>query len=146
MSDSFGARDTLEVSGREFEVFRLDALQSEYDVARLPYSIKVLLENALRLEDGDSVTRENVEAIATWDATAEPSIEIPFQPARVLMQDFTGVPALVDLAAMRDAIEELGGDPGKIDPLVPVDLIIDHSVQVDAFGNARAFDVNADRD
>jgi aconitate hydratase len=145
-SDSFGARDTLEVSGREFEIFRLDALQASHDVARLPYSLKVLLENALRLEDGESVTRENVEAIASWDATAEPSTEIPFQPARVLMQDFTGVPALVDLAAMRDAIEELGGDASAINPLVPVDLVIDHSVQVDAFGNARAFDINADRD
>ncbi len=145
-NDSFGARDTLEVSGREYEIFRLDALQAKFDVARLPYSLKVLLENALRLEDGVSVTRGNVEAIATWDATAEPSTEIPFQPARVLMQDFTGVPALVDLAAMRDAMEELGGDAQKIDPLVPVDLVIDHSVQVDAFGNARAFDINADRD
>src|SRR2546427_3864609 len=146
MSDSFGARDTLEVSGREYEIFRLNALQASHDVARFPYSLKVLLENALRLEDGESVTRQNVEAIATWDATAEPSAEIPFQPARVLMQDFTGVPALVDLAAMRDAIEELGGDASTIDPLVPVDLIIDHSVQVDAFGSPRAFDINADRD
>jgi aconitate hydratase len=145
-NDSFGARGTLEVSGREYEIFRLDALQATYDVARLPYSLKVLLENVLRLEDGESVTRGNVEAIATWDASAEPSTEIPFQPARVLMQDFTGVPALVDLAAMRDAMEELGGDAERIDPLVPVDLIIDHSVQVDAFGNARAFDINADRD
>ena len=145
-SDSFGARDTLEVSGHEYEIFRLDALQSRYDVARLPYSMKVLLENALRLEDGESVTKQNVESIATWAAGAEPSTEIPFQPARVLMQDFTGVPALVDLAAMRDAMEELGGDPGRIDPLVPVDLVIDHSVQVDAFGSARAFDINADRD
>src|SRR6266704_3606997 len=145
MSDSFGARDTLEVSGREYEIFRLNALQASHDVARLPYSLKVLLENALRLEDGESVTRENVEAIATWDATAEPSAEIPFQPARVLMQDFTGVPALVDLAAMRDAIEDLGGDPAAINPLVDVDLIIDHSVQVDAFGNQRAFEVNAER-
>jgi aconitate hydratase len=146
MSDSFGARDTLEVSSTEYEIFRLDALQSKYDVARLPYSIKILLENSLRLEDGESVTRENVESIANWDAAAEPSAEIPFQPARVLMQDFTGVPALVDLAGMRDAMDELGGDPQKIDPLVPVDLVIDHSVQVDAFGNARAFDINADRD
>ncbi len=146
MSDSFGARNTLEVSGSEYEVFRLDALQPAYDVARLPYSIKILLENSLRLEDGESVTRENVESIASWDASAEPSAEIPFQPARVLMQDFTGVPALVDLAGMRDAMPELGGDPQTIDPLVPVDLVIDHSVQVDAFGNARAFDINADRD
>jgi aconitate hydratase len=146
MSDSFGARSTLEVGGKEYEVFRLDALQDRFDVARLPYSLKVLLENALRLEDGESVTAENVEAIASWDAKAEPSVEIPFQPARVLMQDFTGVPAIVDLAAMRDAMEDLGSDPAKINPLVPVDLIIDHSVQVDAFGNPRAFDINADRD
>ncbi len=134
------------MGGREYEIFRLDALQGSFDVARLPYSIKVLLENALRLEDGASVTRDHVETIAGWDASAEPRDEIPFQPARVLMQDFTGVPALVDLAAMRDAMEALGGDPAKIDPLVPVDLIIDHSVQVDAFGSARAFDINADRD
>ena len=106
----------------------------------------MLLENALRLEDGDSVTAADVETIASWDAAATPSDEIPFQPARVLMQDFTGVPAIVDLAAMRDAIDELGSDPAKINPLVPVDLVIDHSVQVDAFGNARAFDINADRD
>jgi aconitate hydratase len=146
VSDSFGAKDTLEVSGREYEIYRLDALQDRFDTARLPYSLKVLLENTLRLEDSDSVTSDDVETIASWDAGAEPSKEIPYQPARVLMQDFTGVPAIVDLAAMRDAIEELGSDPAKINPLVPVDLIIDHSVQVDAFGNARAFDINADRD
>ena len=134
-SDSFGARSTLEVSGRDYEVFRLDALQERFDVARLPYSIKVLLENVLRLEDGVSVSAADVEAIAGWDAAAEPSVEIPFQPARVLMQDFTGVPAVVDLAAMRDAMEEIGGDPAAINPLVDVDLVIDHSVQVDAFGN-----------
>ncbi len=145
-SDSFGARSTLEVSGREYEVFRLDALRERFDVARLPYSIKVLLENVLRLEDGVSVSAADVEAIAGWDAAAEPSVEIPFQPARVLMQDFTGVPAVVDLAAMRDAMEEIGGDPAAINPLVDVDLVIDHSVQVDAFGNERAFAVNATRD
>jgi aconitate hydratase len=144
--DSFGAQATIEVGGREFEIHRLDALQQKFDVARLPYSLKVLLENALRLEDGTSVTSDDVEAIATWDAKAEPSVEIPFQPARVLMQDFTGVPAIVDLAAMRDAMDELGSDPSAINPQVDVDLIIDHSVQVDAFGNARAFDVNAERD
>jgi aconitate hydratase A / 2-methylisocitrate dehydratase len=144
--DSFGAQASLEVGGREFEIHRLDALQQRFDVARLPYSLKVLLENALRLEDGTSVTSGDVEAIASWDAKAEPSVEIPFQPARVLMQDFTGVPAVVDLAAMRDAMEELGGDPSAINPLVDVDLIIDHSVQVDAFGNQRAFEVNAQRD
>jgi aconitate hydratase len=144
--DSFGARSTLEVGERSYEVVRLDALQSRFDVARLPYSLKVLLENVLRLEDGSSATAEDIEAIATWDATAEPSVEIPFQPARVLMQDFTGVPAVVDLAAMRDAMGEIGGDPQKINPLVDVDLVIDHSVQVDAFGNERAFAVNAEHD
>ena len=146
MTDSFGARSTLQVSGREYEIHRLDALQSRFDVARLPYSLKVLLENCLRLEDGAGVTADDIETIATWNAKAEPSKEIPFQPSRVLMQDFTGVPAVVDLAAMRDAIDELGSDPAKINPLVPVDLIIDHSVQVDAFGNARAFEVNAERE
>jgi aconitate hydratase len=145
-SDSFGARSTLAVSGRDYEVFRLDALQERFDVARLPYSVKVLLENVLRLEDGRSVNAADVEAIAGWDAQADPSVEIPFQPARVLMQDFTGVPAVVDLAAMRDAMEEIGGDPTAINPLVDVDLVIDHSVQVDAFGNARAFAVNAERE
>jgi aconitate hydratase len=145
-SDSFGARSTLQVGGNEFEIFRLDALQDRFDVARLPYSVKVLLENVLRLEDGTSVSAEDIEAIASWDAAAEPSVEIPFQPARVLMQDFTGVPAVVDLAAMRDAMDEIGGDPAAINPLVDVDLVIDHSVQVDAFGNERAFAVNAEHD
>jgi aconitate hydratase len=145
-SDSFGARSSLQVGGREYEVHRLDALQEKFDVARLPYSIKVLLENVLRLEDGVSVSAADVEAIASWDAVAEPSTEIPFQPARVLMQDFTGVPAVVDLAAMRDAMEEIGGNPAAINPLVDVDLVIDHSVQVDAFGSERAFAVNAEHD
>jgi aconitate hydratase len=144
--DSFGARSTLEVGGRSYEVFRLGALQQRFDVARLPYSIKVLLENVLRLEDGVSASAADVEAIAAWDAAATPSAEIPYQPARVLMQDFTGVPAVVDLAAMRDAMAEIGGDPEKINPLVDVDLVIDHSVQVDAFGNERAFAVNAERE
>jgi aconitate hydratase len=144
--DSFGARSTLEVGGRFYEIYRLDSLSDRFDVARLPYSVKVLLENVLRLEDGVSVTAEAIEAIAGWDAKAEPSVEIPFQPARVLMQDFTGVPAVVDLAAMRDAMAEIGGDPEAINPLVDVDLVIDHSVQVDAFGNARAFAVNAERE
>jgi aconitate hydratase len=144
--NSFDARSTLEVGGREYEIHRLDALQKRFDVARLPYSIKVLLENTLRLEDGHAVSSGDVEAIATWDAKAEPSVEIPFQPARVLMQDFTGVPAVVDLAAMRDAMEDLGGDPSVINPLVPVDLVIDHSVQVDAFGNQKAFAINEERD
>ena len=111
MTDSYGSRSTIEVAGREYEIHRLDALQSRFDVARLPYSLKVLLENVLRLEDGAAVTADDVETIATWDANAESAKEIPFQPARVLMQDFTGVPAVVDLAAMRDAMEELGADP-----------------------------------
>jgi aconitate hydratase len=145
-SNSFGARAELEVSGRSYEIFRLNALAERFAVSRLPYSIKVLLENVLRLEDGRSVTAADVEAIAGWDPAAEPSAEIPFQPARVLMQDFTGVPAVVDLAAMRDAMEEIGGDPAAINPQVDVDLVIDHSVQVDAFGNARAFAVNAERE
>jgi aconitate hydratase A / 2-methylisocitrate dehydratase len=145
-SDSFGARSDLEVAGRSYEVFRLDALQQRFDVARLPYSLKVLLENVLRLEDGRSVGAADVEAIASWDPSAEPSAEIPYQPARVLMQDFTGVPAVVDLAAMRDAMAAIGGDPEKINPLVDVDLVIDHSVQVDAFGNERAFALNAERE
>jgi aconitate hydratase len=145
-SDSFGAKSTLDVGGRLYEIYRLDSLSDRFDVARLPYSIKVLLENVLRLEDGVSVTAAAIEAIAGWDAEAEPSTEIPFQPARVLMQDFTGVPAVVDLAAMRDAMAEIGGDPEAINPLVDVDLVIDHSVQVDAFGNERAFAVNAERE
>jgi aconitate hydratase A / 2-methylisocitrate dehydratase len=144
--DSFGARSELEVGGRSYEVFLLDALQERFDVARLPYSLKVLLENVLRLEDGGSVGAADVEAIAGWDAAAEPAVEIPYQPARVLMQDFTGVPAVVDLAAMRDAMAAIGGDPEKINPLVDVDLVIDHSVQVDAFGDARAFALNAERE
>ena len=146
MPNSYDARDTLDVGGREYEIYRLDALQEKFDVARLPYSIKVLLENVLRLEDGEGVSAADVETIAAWDAKADPSKEIPFQPARVLMQDFTGVPAVVDLAAMRDAMDELGADASKINPLVPVDLVIDHSVQVDAFGNERAFQLNAERE
>src|ERR1700704_4643539 len=145
-SDSFGARADLQVGDRSYEIFRLDALAERFDVPRLPYSVKVLLENVLRLEDGVNVTAAAVEAIAGWDATAEPSVEIPFQPARVLMQDFTGVPAVVDLAAMRDAMEDLGGSPSAINPQVDVDLIIDHSVQVDAFGNQKAFGINEERD
>src|ERR1044072_4360248 len=144
--NSFGARGDLEVGGRTFEIYRLDALQSSYDVARLPFSLKVLLENVLRNEDGVGVRKEDVEAIATWDHTAEPSKEIAFTPARVVMQDFTGVPAVVDLAAMRDAMADLGGDANKINPLVPAELVIDHSVQVDAFGTRDAFRVNAEKE
>src|SRR3954469_67853 len=144
--NSFGARGDLEVGGRNYEIYRLDALQSSYDVARLPFSLKVLLENVLRNEDGVGVRKEDVEAIATWDHTAEPSKEIAFTPARVVMQDFTGVPAVVDLAAMRDAMADLGGDANKINPLVPAELVIDHSVQVDVFGTRDAFRINAERE
>jgi aconitate hydratase len=144
--NSFGARGDLEVGGRAYEIYRLDALQSKYDVARLPFSLKVLLENVLRNEDGVAVRADDAEAIATWDHTAEPSKEIAFTPARVVMQDFTGVPAVVDLAAMRDAMADLGGDPNKINPLVPAELVIDHSVQVDAFGTRDAFRINAERE
>jgi aconitate hydratase len=138
-NDSFDARSTLEAGGESYEIYRLDALQERYDVARLPYSLKILLENLLR--NGE---HEGAEAIASWDAKADPSKEIAYTPARVLMQDFTGVPAIVDLAAMRDAMEELGGDATKINPLVPVELVIDHSIQVDVFAERLAFQRNAE--
>jgi aconitate hydratase len=138
-SDTFGARSTLDVGGESHEIFRLDALQEKYDVARLPYALKVLLENLIR--NGED---EGAEALAQWSAKDEPSQEIAYRPARVLMQDFTGVPAIVDLAAMRDAMEELGGDATKINPLVPVELVIDHSIQVDVFAERLAFQRNAE--
>jgi aconitate hydratase len=142
--DTFGARSTLTAGGAGHEIFRLDALQSRFDVARLPYTLRILLENLLRREDGETVTAGDVEAVATWDASAEPSREITFAPARVLLQDFTGVPAVVDLAAMRDAMEALGGDPSAIDPLIPAELVIDHSVQVDDFASRLAIQRNAE--
>jgi aconitate hydratase len=142
--DSFDARADLKVGDQEYEIFRLDALQSKYDVARLPYSIKILLENLLRFEDGESVTAEDVENVARWVAKDEPSKEIAYTPARVLMQDFTGVPAVVDLAAMRDAIDDMGGDASKINPLRPAELVIDHSIQVDEFATKFAFKKNAE--
>jgi aconitate hydratase len=135
------ARATLEAGGAEHEVFRLDSLQSRYDVFRLPYSLRVLLENVLR-----TGTDADVEAVATWVADDEPSREISFRPARVLLQDFTGVPAIVDLAAMRDAMRDRGGDPAKVNPLIPAELVIDHSVQVDEFATRRAIHVNVERD
>ncbi len=144
--NSFGAKSTLTVGDREFEIFRLDSLQQRFDVARLPFSLKILLENLLRTEGNGSVEAKDVEALASWDASAQPSVEIAFTPARVLMQDFTGVPAVVDLAAMRDAMAEMGGDPNKINPLAPAELVIDHSVQVDAFGTREAFRFNAERE
>ena len=146
MKDSFGATSELEAGGTSYRIHRVDALADRFPVDSLPYSLKVLLENVLRLEDGVAVTAADAEAIAGWDPAAEPSDEIPFQPARVLMQDFTGVPAVVDLAAMRDAMAAIGGEPSAINPLVDVDLVIDHSVQVDAFGSGMAFQVNAERE
>ncbi|MEA2219046.1 MAG: aconitate hydratase [Solirubrobacteraceae bacterium] len=145
-TNSFDARGPLTVGSRTVDIYRLDALQSSYDVARLPFSLKILLENLLRTEGNGSVDAADVEALATWDPDATPSKEIAFSPARVVMQDFTGVPAVVDLAAMRDAMAAMGGDPAKINPLVPAELVIDHSVQVDAFGTREAFASNAERE
>jgi aconitate hydratase len=145
-TDSFDAKAELKVGDRTVDIFRLDALQSKFDIARLPFSLKVLLENLLRTEGNGSVTAEDIEALATWDAKAEPKEEIAFTPARVVMQDFTGVPAVVDLAAMRDAMADLRGDPARINPLVPAELVIDHSVQVDVFGTRDAFTRNAERE
>ncbi len=143
--DSFRSLARLEVKGRSFTIYRLDALaKAGLDVARLPFSLRVLLENLLRTEDGVTVRHEDIEALARWDPRAEPSHEIAFMPARVLMQDFTGVPAVVDFASMRDAMKALGGDPAKINPLLPAELVIDHSVQVDAFGTPGAFARNAE--
>ncbi|MDQ6749248.1 MAG: aconitase family protein, partial [Actinomycetota bacterium] len=145
MSDnSFNARATLKAGVRDFEIFRLDALQADFDVARLPFSLKILLENLLRTEDGTSVRRHDIEALASWDHAAEPSREIAFSPARVLMQDFTGVPAVVDLATMREAVVELGGDATKINPLAPAELVIDHSVIADLFGTPDSFTRNVE--
>jgi len=141
MHDSFKAKASLNVAGKTYEIFRVDAVANS---ARLPFSMKILLENLLRFEDGTTVKRPDIEALANWDSQAEPDIEIQYRPARVLMQDFTGVPAVVDLAAMRDAMTVLGGDPDKINPLQPAELVIDHSVQVDNYGNDEAFGLNAE--
>jgi len=141
MTDTFGARSTLAVDGKDFEIFRLDAVK-EGHVAKLPYSLKILLENLLRHEDGRDVTRDDIIALANWDPKADPSTEISFTPSRVILQDFTGVPAVVDLAAMRDAVVKLGGSADTINPLSPAELVIDHSVQVDNYGAADALDLN----
>ena len=143
MKNSFDTRDTLTVGDTEYEIYSVKRLEGAYPVDRLPFAHKILLENLLRHEDGINVTRDDIEALAGWDPAAEPSQEIAFTPARVLMQDFTGVPAVVDLAAMRDAMKALGGDPGKINPLLPAELVIDHSVQVDVFGSNTAAEQNA---
>src|SRR5437588_12422960 len=142
--NSFDAKASLSVGDRSYEIYRLDARQAKFDVARLPFSLKVLLENLLRNEDGETIRAGDIEALARWNAKEESTAEIAFTPARVLMQDFTGVPAIVDLAAMRDAMGEMDGDQEKINPLVPAELVIDHSVQVDVFGSRGAFQRNAE--
>src|SRR3954451_2641753 len=141
-ANSFGSVSQLTVGDQGFTIHRLDALEAEFKVSRLPFSLKILLENLLRHEDGASVRRDDIEALARWNG-GEEDREIAFAPARILMQDFTGVPAVVDLAAMRDAMEKLGGDPARVNPLVPAELVIDHSVIVDEYGTSNAFAINA---
>ena len=142
--NSFNSRSTLKVGNKEYEVYRLDALDKQgISTAHLPFSLRILLENLLRTEDGRNVKKEDVSALANWNSKSKPDKEISFTPSRVLLQDFTGVPCVVDLAAMRDAMKQLGGDPTLINPLQPVELVIDHSVQVDEFGTSNAFDMNA---
>ena len=143
--NSFNSRSHLKVLGKEYEIYRLDALDKQgISTRHLPYSLRILLENLLRTEDGRNVTKEEVRALAAWNSKSKPDKEIAFTPSRVLLQDFTGVPAVVDLAAMRDAMKRLGGDPKLINPLQPAELVIDHSVQVDEFGSAKAFGLNAE--
>src|SRR5688572_5944492 len=134
--DTFGARSDLRVGDASYEIFRLDNVDGQ---ERLPYSLKILLENLLRTEDGANITADHIRALANWDPDADPSVEIQFTPARVLMQDFTGVPCVVDLATMREAVRDLGGDPNKVNPLAPAQLVIDHSVVADLFGREDAF-------
>ena len=141
MTDTYKARTTLNVGSQAYDIWSLAALPKD-KVARLPFSLKILLENLLRFEDGVNVTRRDIDALLNWDAKATPDHEISFTPARVIMQDFTGVPCVVDLAAMREAIKKLGGDPQKVNPLAPAELVIDHSVQVDHYGTADALAQN----
>ncbi|AWS45416.1 aconitate hydratase AcnA [Streptosporangium sp. 'caverna'] len=142
-ANSFGSRDTLRVGDAGYEIYRLDAVEGS---GRLPYSLKILLENLLRTEDGANVTADHVRALSQWDPAATPSVEIQFTPARVIMQDFTGVPCVVDLATMREAVRDLGGDPAKINPLAPAEMVIDHSVIVDFFGGQDSFQRNVDKE
>jgi aconitate hydratase len=143
-ANSLNSRSTLKVGNKEYEIYRLDALDKQgISTKHLPFSLRILLENQLRTEDGRNVTKEEIRALARWNSKSQPDKEIAFTPSRVLLQDFTGVPCVVDLAAMRDAMKTLGGDPGLINPLQPVELVIDHSVQVDEFGTPNAFDMNA---
>ncbi|GAA3259765.1 aconitate hydratase AcnA [Nonomuraea helvata] len=142
-ANSFGSRDTLRVGDASYEIFRLDAVEG---AARLPYSLKILLENLLRTEDGANITADHIRALGGWDPNAAPSVEIQFTPGRVIMQDFTGVPCVVDLATMREAVRDLGGDPARINPLAPAEMVIDHSVIVDYFGHPDAFQRNVERE
>jgi aconitate hydratase len=143
--NSFGSRSNLRVTGHDYEIYRIDALDKQgISTRHLPFSLRILLENLLRTEDGRSVTKEDIRALAAWNSKSKPDKEIAFTPSRVLMQDFTGVPAVVDLAAMRDAMKVLSGDPALINPLQPAELVIDHSVQVDEFGTPQAFQLNAE--
>ena len=133
MRDSYNSRTTLKIKGKDYHIYSLKALMPQYPINQLPYCLKILLENLLRFEDGSSVSRSDIEALANWQPDATPAREIAFRPARVVLQDFTGVPAVVDLAAMREAMQDLQGDPELINPLTPVELVIDHSVQVDVY-------------
>jgi len=143
--DSFRSRSTLKSGGKSYEIYRLDALdKQDISTTHLPFSLRILLENLLRTEDGRNVKADDIRALASWNGKSKPEKEIAFTPSRVLMQDFTGVPAVVDLAAMRDAMKTLGGDPALINPLQPAELVIDHSVQVDEFGKPQAFAMNAE--
>ncbi len=145
MADSFATRAQLDVNGKSYTYFSLPTLGKRFDLSKLPYSMKILLENLLRHEDGGvTVGKEHIEAVAQWDCKAEPEIEIAFMPARVVLQDFTGVPCVVDFAAMRDAVKALGGNPSQINPLIPSELVIDHSVQVDVYGRADALELNGE--
>src|SRR3982750_3081440 len=142
--NSFETRSTIRVGSKDYEIYRLDALDRQgISTKHLPYSMRILLENLLRTEDGRNVRKEDIRALASWNSKSKPDKEIAFTPSRVLLQDFTGVPCVVDLAAMRDAMKQLGGDPPLINPLQPVELVIDHSVQVDEFGTTNALDMNA---
>ena len=139
--NSFNAKKNLEVAGKSFEIFDISSIEG---AANLPFSLKVLLENLLRTEDGANITADHIKALAKWDPSVEPDTEIQFTPARVVMQDFTGVPCVVDLATMREAIVELGGDASKVNPLAPAELVIDHSVIADKFGTKDSFEQNTD--
>ena len=142
--NSFGTLSTLNVGGKTFHFHSLKAFAKSHKIDRLPFSLKILLENLLRQEDGVVVTKKEIEGLANWNSKAEPDTEIQFMPARVLLQDFTGVPAVADLAAMRGAIKRLGGDPNRVNPLQPADLVIDHSVQIDRYGQTSALEANAE--